>query len=414
MERTEEILKKLNKAHAAVMLGGKFTILTETINPATEYPEIQFSTVADIKNLYRNQKITKIVEDKVKLINPADIWLDHPDRRQYRGIVFTPDAPANGYFNLYKGFATEPKKGDCSLYIDFIKEIICDGDAYHFQWLMDWMADAVQNSGGPRPGTAVVLRGLQGTGKGIFATNFGKIFGSHFVHISGQHRLTGKFNNHLKMALMVFVDEGFWAGDRRDTGTLKAMITEEHMLIEPKFQDSEERRFFVLDVSSKRRIDTEYFGKIVNQMNNGGREALLYDLLNREITSNLREIPRTQALFDQIVESMDSICRWWMTCLHNEKITPLDEDWPVYLLPSEVHESYQFHCTQSRERHPSAGPHFFKKLRKICPGIRMKKQNFDEGRQNYYCIPYLDECRANFEARVKITIPWGEDDPPFI
>jgi len=298
------------------------------------------------------------------------------------------------------------------------------------------MAESVQNPGGERPGTGVVLRGLQGTGKGVFATNFGKIFGSHFVHISGQHRLTGKFNNHLKMALMVFVDEGFWAGDRRDTGTLKAMITEEYMLVEPKFQDSfplknhmrvlmasnndwvipadlEERRFFVLDVSDKRRVDTQYFGKIVKQMENGGREALLYDLLNREITSSLREIPRTRALFDQILESMDSICRWWMTCLQNEKITYLDESWPEYLLPAEVQESYQHHCNDSRERHPITGPHFFNKLRKICPGIRMRKSDIGEGRLNYYCFPYLDECRANFEAKVKITITWGEDDPPF-
>jgi hypothetical protein len=315
MEKTEdEIINKLNKDHAAVMLGGKFTILTEMINPATGYPEIQFSTVTDIRNLYRNKKIKKIFDDKVKLINPADVWLDHPGRRQYRGIVFTLNEPPNGYFNLWKDFAVTPKQGDCSLYLELIHDVICNSDEYHFVWLMDWMADSVQNPGGPRPGTAVVLRGLQGTGKGVFATNFGKIFGSHFVHISGQHRLTGKFNNHLKMALMVFVDEGFSAGDPRDRGTLKAIITEEYMLVEPKFQDSfplknhmrviiasnndwvipadlEERRFFVLDVSDKRRVNTEYFGKIVRQMDSGGRQALLYDLLNREITSSFEKSP---------------------------------------------------------------------------------------------------------------------------
>jgi hypothetical protein len=437
MEKTEnEIINKLNKHHAAVMLGGKFSILTETKNPATGYRDIQFSTVGDIRNLYRNVKIKRKVNDQDKLINPADVWLDHPDRRQYRGIVFTPNEPPNGYFNLWKGFAIEPKRGDYSLYTELIKDIICDGDEYHFVWLMDWMADAVQNPGGPRPGTAVVLRGLQGTGKGVFATNFGNIFGSHFVHISGQHRLTGRFNHHLKMALIVFVDEGFWAGDRRDTGTLKAMITEEYMLVEPKFQDSfqlknhmrvimasnndwvipadlEERRFFVMDVSDKRRVDTEYFSKVVEQMETGGREALLYDLMNREITSNLREIPRTQALFDQILNSMDSVCRWWMSCLQNEKITEFDDTWPEYLLPIEVKESYQRHCQESKERHPITGPHFYNKLRNICPGIRRKKSDLGEGRRNYYCFPYLDECRTNFEARVNINIPWGEDDPPF-
>jgi phage/plasmid-associated DNA primase len=135
--------------------------------------------------------------------------------------------------------------------------------------------------------------------------------------------------------------------------------------------------------------------------------------MNREITSNLREIPRTQALFDQILNSMDSVCRWWMSCLQNEKITEFDDTWPEYLLPIEVKESYQRHCQESKERHPITGPHFYNKLRNICPGIRRKKSDLGEGRRNYYCFPYLDECRTNFEARVNINIPWGEDDPPF-
>jgi hypothetical protein len=102
-----------------------------------------------------------------------------------------------------------------------------------------------------------------------------------------------------------------------------------------------------------------------------------------------------------------------MTCLHHEKITDLDEDWPEYLLPSEVQDSYLEHCKNSKERHPITGSHFFNKLRKICPGILRKKMDLNEGRKNYFAIPYLDECRANFEARVKITIDWGEGDPPF-
>ena len=56
--------------------------------------------------------------------------------------------------------------------------------------------------------------------------------------MTGQQRLTGKFNNHLSQALFTFVDEGFWAGDKRDVGNLKAMVTEEWITIEPKFQDA--------------------------------------------------------------------------------------------------------------------------------------------------------------------------------
>jgi hypothetical protein len=41
----------------------------------------------------------------------------------------------------------------------------------------------------------------------------------------------------------------------------------------------EERRFFVLDISDKYMQNHEYFKKLFDQMDNGGREAMLHDLL---------------------------------------------------------------------------------------------------------------------------------------
>jgi hypothetical protein len=433
--KESKIVKELNGNHACVMLSGKFAILSETINPATGLDGIDFSTVGDIKNLYRNQKIQKLVNDKIKMVNPADIWLDHKDRRQFKGIVFTPDAPPKGYYNLWRGFAVEPKEGTGHRqYLDHIFRNICRNDGKLYSWVKDWLADAVQNPAS-RPGTALVLRGVQGTGKGVFATQFGKIFGPHFVHINGQHRLTGKFNNHLKMGLIVFCDEGFFAGDRRDAGTLKGMITEETLLIEPKFQDAiplknhlrvimasnsdwvvpadlEERRFCVLDVGDAHQRDTKYFGSIIKGMDNGGREALLYELLNWEIKSNLREIPRTQALFDQILESSDSIKKWWLQCLFEEKICFDDEAWPKYRSCREVQESY-LEFARGIDRHPVKGAPFFNKLNRLCPGIRKTKMDLGQGRTGCYIFPFLDEARKSFEQKIQIPVDWDGDDPPF-
>ena len=82
----------------------------------------------------------------------------------------------------------------------------------------------------------------------------------------------------------------------------------------------------VLDVSDEQMQNSKYFGEIILQMKKGGYEALMYHLTNRKIKSNLRKIPRTQALFDQMIASMSSIDRWWLTCLQNEKITD-DGEW---------------------------------------------------------------------------------------
>src|SRR5210317_1741264 len=71
-------------------------------------------------------------------------------------------------FNLYKGFNVVSKKGDWSLFRNHIRDVICSGNEEHFDYLIKWMARIVQDTGGDRPGIAVVLRGGRGVGKSIF------------------------------------------------------------------------------------------------------------------------------------------------------------------------------------------------------------------------------------------------------
>ena len=64
------------------------------------------------------------------------------------------------------------------------------------------------------------------------------------------------------------------------------------------------RRFFVVDVPDARKQDHPYFEAITNQLDNGGREALLHYLLQRDLTNfNIRVVPQTQALADQKARS---------------------------------------------------------------------------------------------------------------
>ena len=209
----------------------------------------------------------------------------HSDRRQYHGVVFEPQRPTPGYYNLWTGFAVEPRPGNCSLYLEHIHFVIAGGDDEVYEYIIAWMADAVQRPT-RRPGTSIVMRGKQGTGKGVCCTEFGKLFGQHFVHVQHARHLTGHFNAHLKDALVVFADEAFWAGDKSAEGALKAMVTEEQLPIEFKGKDViyvrnhirlmissnhdwvvpaglEERRFFVVDVSEARMQDQKYFVAII-------------------------------------------------------------------------------------------------------------------------------------------------------
>ena len=109
--------------------------------------------------------------------------MQHPERRQYQGIVCNPEQEVEGYYNLWRGFAVEPIEGDCSLYLQHIQDNIASGNEQLYTYILAWMADAVQHPG-QRPGVSLVLRGKQGVGKGVFVTQFGKLFGRHFKHLT--------------------------------------------------------------------------------------------------------------------------------------------------------------------------------------------------------------------------------------
>src|SRR5215207_9332163 len=112
-----------------------------------------------------------------------------------------------------------------------------------------------------------------------------RLFKGHSLHITNSKHLVGNFNAHLVDALFLFLDEAFWAGDKQGEGTLKALITERSIMIEPKGVDSyqmpnrlkilmasnnewvvpasaDERRYFVLDVPATRKGDVDYFRKL--------------------------------------------------------------------------------------------------------------------------------------------------------
>ena len=167
---------------------------------------------------------------KKHAIKVSKRWFEWEGRRQYlgRGVVFEPGGPLeipNDMLNLWRGFGIAPKPGDWSLMRAHILNVVCSGQQEHFDYLIKWMAYAVQHLDEPM-GVAVAFLGAQGAGKGIVARTFGKFFGKHFAHIANGDQLTGRFNASLGTSCAVFLDEALWAGDKKGEGVLKALITE--------------------------------------------------------------------------------------------------------------------------------------------------------------------------------------------
>ncbi len=427
------VIADLNRKHAVVMLGGKCVVMNETVEPIFNRPDINFSSPADFKTRYANRRV-EVPSRKGSTLAPiSKVWLESPKRRQYEGIVFAPGQDIPGFYNLFRGLAVEPAKGDWSLMRNHIREVIASGNEKVYRYLINWKARLVQDPGGERSGTSVVMRGRQGTGKGCFASQFGEIFGSHFLHITNPTHLVHRFNQHLKDALLVFVDEGIWAGDKTAEGILKGMVTEKYFMCEPKGKDAfpvknhvhliiasnsqwvvpaglEERRFMVLDVSDKYIQDKDYFKDIFHQMDHGGREAMLYDLLEMDISGvDLRTIPRTGALLDQIVFTMSTAHKFWFERLRAGTLLDEHREWEPYVITEKLYRAYLEFADDCGERYPLIDRQFGKELRALCPDMKRNHLTINAKQTWVLTLPDLEVCRQQFEKIVKVKVNWEAD-----
>jgi hypothetical protein len=428
-EKNENEFDVLNGKHFVTRIGGKTIVVNEVYDPAMERQILTYSSPADFKNFYSN----RFVPVENRHVQLGTYWLNHPDRRQYNGLTFMPgeSSPYKGNYNHWGGFSVDaiPSNSEnpdnieaFSLFFDHICQNIANGDDFTASYVIGWMADLVQYPR-KRLGVSLVLRSdAQGTGKGVFARILGHLFGKHYFHITSPRHLTGNFNAHLIDCVLLFADEAFWAGDKSSEGALKTLITEEFRAVEIKGKDvfqtrnftrlliasnkswvvpSElhDRRFVILDVNQQRAKDTEYFGKMIKQMESGGYEALLWFLLNLKIGIDLQKsMPETDAMKNSKVYSMTPVQAFWHECLVEGEFET-GNSWEE---PHSKRNLYQSFKEQSKKNEHTSKEVFMKELKKI---VDFKETRILRERSLIFAP--LEECRDDFEERygIKITEP---------
>lgn len=354
-EAVDPILRELNDKHAVIgSMGSKglCRVLGELYDPVLERHKIAFQSQSDFTMFYRNRKREWIDNDGKAQSMPAAIWwLEHPLRRQYNNVVFAPgkQVPATSY-NLWKGFAVSADpSGSCELYLRHVKQNICADNEEHYEYLLNWMANAVQKPYEPGQ-VAVVLKGDPGTGKGVFATGFGHLWGRHFSHIADSTHLVGQFTGHTRECVVMYADEAVASDDARAESKLKALVTESTIVTESKGVDAEptpnyihlimasnakwvvpvgahDRRYFVLDVKPSKRQDSAYFSALQDELEAGGYEALLAMLLARDLSQfNVRNKPNTDSMRREQEQSLSPDDEWWYGKLYDGEVI-IGEGW---------------------------------------------------------------------------------------
>lgn len=434
-------VRPLNDKFGVAIVSGKTVILH-----FKKDGRVYYGNINDLHAFHENNRVQK---DNTT-VPITKVWMQSKYRRTYpEGIIFAPNREVEGAYNHWQGFsveasdASDPSRG-CKLFLKHLFEVICDCNPEYYRYQLGWLAHMIQRPE-EKPGVAVVYRGRKRIGKDTVFEYMGELFKNHYVTVANQDQMLGKFNQHQEKCLLLHVQEGFWAGNKQAEGSLKYLITSTAVMIEPKgvnafqvpsvlrlFISSNERwvvpatedeaRYFVLNVSEKRRGDHTYFGALRAEMEGDGPASLLAYLQQYDISDfQVRAVPSTDALGEQKIQAFKNIEAWWLNILQMGEIEGVNQNdggvegsaWekgPVRIEKSEFRDAYsrwmrgrKFDGSELNEIE------FGIRIKKVCQSIEIKQVQSRGKRSRFYAIPTLATCRKDFEAFLGNHVAWPAD-----
>ena len=134
-----------------------------------------------------------------------------------------------------------------------------------------------------------------------------QVYGPAGFKAANPDQVLGRFNDKLRGAAFIFLDEVIFGGDRRAADAIKSLSTATSLGLETKglpvvqspvavnlwlasnhkaaaHVSEADARYLILDVSAHRKGDAEYFAALVDQIKNGGAEAFAHYLLARDVS----------------------------------------------------------------------------------------------------------------------------------
>jgi hypothetical protein len=431
------LLDRLNARHAKMAFGGKIIIWVAEVNgdgtrEFKPYPTQEFDKLYE----HRNVQIES-AGGEVKTVPVGRWWRTHPKHMRCSRIVLDPTLPSgptgqDGPFNLWRGWKVQPKAGDWSDYNRLITEALCAGDKAHADYVMDWIAFLFQKPTELHK-VALVFRGEKGTGKSTLGLALKIALGGHSAKADTAKAIVGGFNWHLRDKVFLLAEEVRWMQDREGEGTLKSLITDPERSYEAKGLNivngsnhvslmittnddwavpasADERRFAVFDVAPCLRADKALWNRLYERgtLRQAPIAALMHAMMDRDITGfdPAAHAPKTQALVEQAMESMDYIDRWWLDRLSNGQAPGISEDsWSstdLFLSATEVYDD--FAASLPRGRHIPSNIALGRRLHKY--GVSRARRRGDNGLVWGYGIPILHTAREIFAGVYNADIRW--------
>lgn len=368
-EARDALFAKISDEWFPCLIGGKFRIVSKIT--------MEMMTESDAKAKFIDYRLTRIYAK-----NDCDVEIEINTYQEWRksvsvlyGLAFDPAQPygeakdeyGQPVWNCWKGYAIQGvNNGKARRYLSHIFVNICSRNRDHFNFLMDWFAHMIQHPEDHIP-VVIAIKGEQGTGKTKTFELFGKLLNKYFVTVNNSN-LESNFNALFRNKILVFADESVWSGEIKTQNKLKNLTGNETISIELKGKDAYtnpnfmrlaivtnghwvapvehgNRRYFVLESGTRHINHPSYWSNMINDMNEGGFEDLMYYLQNRKIKTNFHAkdcIPTNDpVMIEQREETMVSenpVALWlmeddsWKTLLGKTKTMTLYELFKVWAL----------------------------------------------------------------------------------
>lgn len=334
----DSIIAGMNEKYAFVHDRGGKTFVMWTNDDG----EVKFKNVHDFENMERNHNL--IIDDK--RVSYGKLWLDHPGRREYDGVVFDPTMQAGSeYYNMWQGLTISPVAGDWSLIQNHIYDVLASRNTECYEFIIRSFAHLVQFPGVPLE-VCLAFRGKPGCGKGVILRLIKNMFGRFGLHITNPKQLTGSFNAHLETCCFIFADEVCGNDDKKGEKQLMTLITEPTILIEPKGVNvfevpnrmtitmatnedwivpiaKDDRRYAVFDAADTYVKNVQYFDNLYACIETeGGASAFMNALLSIDLSGwrARSHIPDTAAKREQAELSLGSVDAWWLCILESGEL----------------------------------------------------------------------------------------------
>nr|WP_276611755.1 DUF5906 domain-containing protein [Thiorhodococcus mannitoliphagus] len=350
-----------------------------------------------------------------------------PETICYEGIEFNPRETTPNYINLWVGPTIKPADGDAEPIKRFLFLAICGGDPRVYEYLLKYLAHALQRPW-EKPGVMITLLGGQGTGKGTFARILAWIWGATFLQVHNIDEITGNFNGSLENAFIVFMDEALFVGNRSGTNVLKSLVTEPVIQISQKYQPSrqinsyhrfflatnaehlkhterDDRRDFALRVSDDYKGDHARWKELYASIASGAVEAFAAELLAIDLTDfNVRDKPQTEELLEQKLRSLEGLSQWWYGCLE-EGVIPPHGGWPDFISTTDTVEEILNTRGIKLYKKPSART-IAQDIARLCPSAEAVQRRTGGHRSRGLELPSLEQARQDFETWIGSVIDW--------